>query len=68
MQLLNGIYSKKVTFAKDISETSKDFIKRCLEINEEDRMSWDEAFEHRLLKENKGKPALMKELFLPENK
>ena len=30
MQLLNGIYSKKVTFSKDISDVSKDFIKKCL--------------------------------------
>lgn len=30
MQLLNGIYTKKVNFNKDISEVSKDFIKKCL--------------------------------------
>ena len=34
MQLLNGIYTRKVIFSKDVSEVSKDFIKKCLEINE----------------------------------
>ena len=41
---MNGIYTKKVSFSKDISETSKDFIRKCLEIHEEDRMGWEEAF------------------------
>ena len=30
MQLLNGIYTRKVSFGKDVSETSKDFIRKCL--------------------------------------
>ena len=40
MELLNGIYSKKVAFGKEVSDLSKKFIKKCLEIHEEDRMSW----------------------------
>ena len=34
LQLVTGIYSKPVTFGKDISDKSKDFIKRCLQIHE----------------------------------
>ena len=52
LQLINGIYSRKPTFAREVSELSRDFIRRCLEINEETRMSWSEAFEHDLLRES----------------
>ncbi len=45
-------------FAHDISERSKDFIKRCLEIYEDDRISWEQAFNHRLLSEQPIKKSL----------
>ena len=38
-------------FSKDVSDMSKDFIMKCLEINEEDRIGWDQAFEHKLIQE-----------------
>jgi hypothetical protein len=41
MQLVNNINSKNVSFDSHISEKSKDFIKKCLKIKEEDRMTWD---------------------------
>jgi serine/threonine-protein kinase ULK/ATG1 len=40
IELINGIYNKKIAFSPEISEKSKDFIKHCLEIYEEDRISW----------------------------
>ena len=41
IELINGIYNKKIAFSSEISDKSKDFIKRCLEIYEEDRISWE---------------------------
>lgn len=71
LELINGIYNKKITFSNDISEKSKDFIRNCLEIYEENRMSWEEAFAHRLLQENTRKSmwldsGVAKELFEEE--
>lgn len=40
VQLLNAIYSRKPAFAREISEISKDFIEKCLQIHEKDRMEW----------------------------
>lgn len=40
MQLLSAINHKPVVFDPNISERSKDFIRRCLRKKEEDRMSW----------------------------
>ena len=40
LQLLNGIYTKKIIFNKQISESSKDFIRKCLQIHEDERMGW----------------------------
>ena len=40
LQLLNGIYTKKIIFNKQISELSKDFIRKCLQIHEDERMGW----------------------------
>ena len=51
IELINGIYNKKISFAAEVSERSKDFIRRCLEIYEEERISWEDAFNHRLLQE-----------------
>jgi len=53
LQLLNGIYSKKPSFHSSISNISKDFILKCLEIEEKHRMSWEDAFDHPLLKDHK---------------
>lgn len=44
LQLITAIHTQKVTYSKLISDTSRDFISRCLEIKEEDRISWEEAF------------------------
>ena len=51
MQLLNNIMTRPVPFDHHISEKSKDFIKKCLKVKEEDRMSWEEAFKHPLIQE-----------------
>ena len=51
--LINGIYGKPVIYSRAISERSKDFIGKCLKIQEEERMSWEEAFEHKLICEKK---------------
>ena len=42
-------------FASEISEKSRNFIRRCLEIEEEDRISWEEAFNHPLFREEPRK-------------
>lgn len=49
MQLLNNIMTRSVPFNNQISDLSKDFIKKCLRIKEDDRMSWEETFKHPLL-------------------
>lgn len=49
LQLINNINCKPIVFDPAISETSKDFIRKCLRKKEEDRMSWEEAFAHPVL-------------------
>ena len=49
LQLISGINSKPVAFDPSISDRSRDFIKRCLKKREDERMSWEEAFNHPLL-------------------
>lgn len=49
IQLLNSIKGRSVPFDSSISESSKDFIKKCLKIKEEERMSWEEAFKHPII-------------------
>lgn len=63
LQLLTSIYSQKIKFNRGISQNSKDFILRCLAIEEQQRISWEEAFEHPLLmeKEKIEKTIVMKE-------
>jgi serine/threonine protein kinase len=51
LQLINAIYSQKIGYNKHISELSIDFISKCLAINEDDRINWEEAFDHPLLHE-----------------
>lgn len=41
-----------------ISETSKDFIKKCLEIEEEKRISWEQLFDHKIFRESSSKTSL----------
>lgn len=40
LQLIKGINTIPVTFDANISELSRDFIRKCLRRREEDRMSW----------------------------
>jgi serine/threonine protein kinase len=49
LQLLNSIMTRVVPFDASISDPSKDFIKKCLKIKEEDRMNWEDAFKHPVL-------------------
>lgn len=57
IQLLNNIKGRSVPFDSYISDYSKDFIKKCLKIKEEERMNWDEAFKHPLLSVKIEEPA-----------
>lgn len=41
LQLINAIYSQHISYSKNISETSIDFLSKCLAINEESRFSWE---------------------------
>lgn len=50
IQLVNNIMSKPIHFESWVSEKSRDFIRGCLKIKEDDRISWDDAFNHQLLK------------------
>ena len=36
-------------YDKSISEQYKDFIRECLVVNEDERVSWDEVFKHEVL-------------------
>ena len=44
--------TRPIPFNNKISEKSKDFIKKCLKVKEDDRMSWEEAFNHPIMDEN----------------
>lgn len=54
-ELINNIYTQPLTFPSNIkiSELTKDFIRSCLEINEAERISWDQVFKHPIFK-NQG--------------
>jgi serine/threonine protein kinase len=50
-ELVTNIMTKPVEFPEDkavISEKSKDFIRQCLAIEEERRISWDQIYQHPL--------------------
>lgn len=53
--LVESIYSAPLKFPYDypIGNQTKNFIKGCLEINESDRLSWEEIFNHPIF-ENAG--------------
>lgn len=50
IQLINNIMSKPIGFDSSVSDRSRDFIRGCLKVKEEDRMSWEEAFNHPLIR------------------
>ncbi len=60
--------SKPVYFEPTISDRSKDFIRRCLKKREEERMSWEEAFNHPLITEGLGSPNLFRNREEKENR
>jgi len=41
LQLINAIYTHKIIYSKLISDSAKDFISRCLVIDEEKRITWE---------------------------
>lgn len=47
--IISGTYSLEGEFWEDVSDDAKDFIKRLLEVDEAQRMSASEAFDHRWL-------------------
>lgn len=49
IQLINNIMSKPIQFDPSVSEKCRDFIRGCLKIKEEERISWEDAFNHPLL-------------------
>ena len=49
LQLINAIYTHKIIYSKLISDSAKDFISRCLVIDEEKRITWEQAFDHPLI-------------------
>lgn len=51
IQLINNIMSRQIVFDSSVSEKSRDWIRMALKINESDRMSWDDAFNHPLFSE-----------------
>lgn len=51
IQLINNIMSRQVMFDPVVSDKSRDWIKAALKIKEEERMSWEEAFNHPLFGE-----------------
>lgn len=40
-QLLQAIHHSRINYSKNISDLSRDFITRCLQLSEQDRMSWE---------------------------
>jgi serine/threonine protein kinase len=51
IQLINNIMSRQIAFDASVSEKSRDWIKAALKIKEEDRMSWEDAYNHPLFSE-----------------
>ena len=50
--------SLRFPYSIQITETSKLFLKQCLEIDEEKRISWEQLFDHKLLREPSSKLSL----------
>ena len=48
----------KFPYNIQITETSKNFLKQCLEVDEEKRLSWEQLFDHKLLREPSSKLSL----------
>eukprot|EP00828_Plagiopyla_frontata_P015023 TRINITY_DN1954_c0_g1_i5.p1 TRINITY_DN1954_c0_g1~~TRINITY_DN1954_c0_g1_i5.p1 ORF type:complete len:573 (-),score=107.27 TRINITY_DN1954_c0_g1_i5:71-1789(-) len=53
-ELIQNIMKVPVRFQEgvNISKESKDFIKRCLQVEEKERISWDEIFNHPIFKKD----------------
>ena len=49
LQLVNAIHSQKLKISKSLSPETRDFISKCLQIEEANRISWEEAFQHPLI-------------------
>lgn len=58
LQLINAIKTQKIGYSKLISDLSKDFISKCLKNSEEQRLSWQEAFQHPLIKQVTDRPSI----------
>lgn len=54
--LLKGIKTTPLRFPYDkpISDNTKDFIKKCLIVDEKERVSWEDIFKHPLLEGKKS--------------
>ena len=50
LQLINAIKTQKIGYSKLISDLAIEFISKCLKNNEEDRISWEDAFDHPLIR------------------
>jgi len=50
--------SLKFPYNIQITETSKNFLKQCLEIEEENRISWEELLDHKVFREPSSKLSL----------
>ncbi|CAD8191442.1 unnamed protein product [Paramecium pentaurelia] len=53
-KLLKNIYEQPLEFPKQpiISDKSKQFIKKCLEINEKERIDWIDIYSHNIFRQN----------------
>jgi len=62
IQLVKNIYSKPLYFPKhvDVSMQTQRFISRCLKINENDRITWEEIFKSDLFFLGSGKENFIK--------
>ena len=53
IELINNIYRRPLNFPKNIkiSEELKDLIRGCLTIDEEDRLGFDQFYNHKVFRE-----------------
>lgn len=49
-ELIRNIEKQPLTFPVELSETTKDFIRRCVALEEKDRLSWDDLLVHPIFK------------------
>jgi serine/threonine protein kinase len=48
IQLINNIMNRQIAFDASVSERSREWIRASLKIKEDERMTWEEAFNHPL--------------------